>query len=494
MTLFLLIALGVAFLLAVLAREAALHVFAPAAARQLRNRGQGRQGRALLERAAAAPSLFGERARRGTRFLLAWYLMEEGEYERGAEQCRTILRRRLPRGFEAQVRQRLADCLEGGGDAGAASEERELGMARLEGGRDGPDELLARARALRQEGKHAEACDVTQQALAAMRPEPSLSRSRVLLHLALASFDAGRPADTVRFAEEALPGCSLSDMRVTAHKTAGIGYSSQGRLEEAEQHLQEAFIEARRAGMTELAASILAQLAGIRMNRGRIAEAVEAAERAAGLSLKARRQARMVESECLRLWGRHAEARTANEQARRAPGHAVPAAERRSQAILLLGLAWIEAEAGEPGAALDALHRASADLQGDVKLELYCIATAGWLMALAGRPDEARAQIEEAARRTADFADDVKTRELCLAMAGRARLALGEPAFARDAWEEYLRLEPVPVSRPTAHYHLGECHAQLGDVEAARAAWRAAVDLGIDTHFARQAKRRLVGE
>src|SRR5262249_51532478 len=109
---FLLIIVGVALVLAILAREAALHLFASSAARQMRQRGQAREARALLERAVAAPTLLGDRARQNTRFHLAWHLMEAGGYEQAAEQCRVILRRQQPPGVEARIRQRLADCLE----------------------------------------------------------------------------------------------------------------------------------------------------------------------------------------------------------------------------------------------------------------------------------------------------------------------------------------------------------------------------------------------
>src|SRR5205823_9441915 len=139
----------------------------------------------------------------------------------------------------------------------SAAAERERAAACLSGQEQGPDEQLARASALRRQGRHVEACAAYQEALARLEDGCSATRSRVLLHLALASFDAGRLADTVRFAEEALPGCAAAEMRISAHKTAGVGYSSQGRLEEAEQHLQQAFVEARGAGATELAASIL---------------------------------------------------------------------------------------------------------------------------------------------------------------------------------------------------------------------------------------------
>jgi tetratricopeptide (TPR) repeat protein len=482
--------LGFALTFALL-REFWLQLLLPAFALHLRARGRRAQATKTLERAAARPSLFGERGRIEVRYRLAWLYMEDRRYDAAIQQCRTILARRLRPSVEASVRARLAECLEAAGDPAGAETERQRARNCLISGAGGGDTYFARGKLLARDRKYEEAREAYQQALAAIPAWNNFARAEVMVHLALASFDAGQPAETVRWAEEAMLAKPTTDLLITAHRTAGVGYSSQGRLDEAELHVRSAAAIAAAAGNAQRTAGLLLQLAGIQMKRGKLVETMEVCAKACGMDLEARRQARLIEGESLRLWGRYDQARTAFEQARQAPGHPQPSAERRSQATLALDQAWLEAEAGDPDAARRYLQEAVEGLGADEKLGLWCAATDAWVLALSGSKEESRERMVEAEARASRFAADPGTQKMCLAMLGQAAYALGEFDRSIEFWTEYLRQEPTPVFRPRGLYFLGECHRQLGREEPAKEAFGEAVDLGIDTYHARQAQRRL---
>src|SRR5262249_52159076 len=160
-----------------------------------------------------------------------------------------------------------------------------------------------------------------------------------------------------------------------------------------------------------------------------------------------------------------------------AAGHAQPAAERRSQALLALGQAWLEAEAEQPEAARRLLEEAEAEL-ADAKLRLWWEASAAWILALSGEEEAARRQLPALETGIAQFSGDPATLQLCWNMLGRTRLLLGDLEGSRAAWERYLTLDPEPAFRPAGHFFLGECHLQVGNREGARAAYEAAIAPG----------------
>jgi len=90
----------------------------------------------------------------------------------------------------------------------------------------------------------------------------------------------------------------------------------------------------------------------------------------------------------------------------------------------------------------------------------------------------------------AEFGQDRNTQSTVLASLGRASVLLGDYGRALVFWQEYLELPALPVDVPTAYYFLGEAHRGLGDERAARSAYRAAVDTGLDTHYAQLARSR----
>ena len=69
-------------------------------------------------------------------------------------------------------------------------------------------------------------------------PDQKAVRTSILMHLTLSSFNAGRPADTVRWAEVAIPLAPDGPLSHGARRMAAIGCSNLGRLDDAERHVR----------------------------------------------------------------------------------------------------------------------------------------------------------------------------------------------------------------------------------------------------------------
>lgn len=480
-----------AALIAVVALELRTHMWLPALAQVLRGQGEREKARSLLEQVIRAPSLFRGGSKPDAHFQIAWLEMEQGRFAEAAEQCRAIFRLPIKPGFASLVHQRLADCLEALGEPDEAARERETAAQELEMAPADAGVHTARARDLVRAGRAAEACEHYEAALAAMPRWNSAGRAEVLVWLALAQYQAGRPEEVSRRAEEAIALNPGPELLMTAHSVASLGYSGRRLLDEAEAHRQTAFQLAEEAGNEDRAANYLASLAGVQRARGKLVEAMQSADKSAAMSFKARRQARLVEAECLWAMGRYDAARTCLEQARNAKPYPQPSEERRSQATLRLAGGMLELDAGEPARALHFLQEAAEELRADPKLALWHDAAMAPVLAALGRAEEARALVAGIEARSPAFAHDTATQERCWAGVGRTLLALDDPAGARSAWLRFLAGPPEPVDRPEGYYFMGECERRLENGEAAWQAYRSAGNLGIETSYARRARKRL---
>ena len=198
--------------------------------------------------------------------------------------------------------------------------------------------------------------------------------------------------------------------------------------------------------------------------------------------------------ECLRDLGRFEEALGMHQQACAAPAYAQPAAERRSQAVLALGLTWLKAEMGDGSGAWEALQRAVVELAREDKLNLWCEATAAWVYALFGQEEQARQKIVQADAGAARFAQDRATLLGTFSSLGRAAYVLEDFRLSQSLWGRYLALEPDIVSKPKGLYFLGNCALRLGQPDAAREMLQQAVSLGVGTYYARLAGEQLRAE
>jgi tetratricopeptide (TPR) repeat protein len=317
------------------------------------------------------------------------------------------------------------------------------------------------------------------------------ARIECLVHLALAAFNAGRPVDCLRCAEEAIAlGATGRHLR-TAHRMAGLGCGNLGRLEESERHHQRAYEAAAADKSNAHMAECLGSLAECLRKRGKLVEANDTCLRAAATDPKGERMANAVQAQIFHDWGRFDDALAA--MARNADGRklVIPQMERRVAAVRALDSARIETEAGRANDAWPRIQEALAELSTDTKLSVKCDAAASWVLAGRGLADESRRVAEMLQTRLAAFEADPSTQRGVLYDLGMAATARGDYQAGIDCWTRYLALSPDPVNQPNAYYQRGECHRNLGQLAEARNDYQSADAMRLDTYYSGLARRRL---
>jgi tetratricopeptide (TPR) repeat protein len=455
--------------------------------------------RRFLEWVVATPSLGGPTRKLFARESLAGIYVDRGQHAEAVNQFRTNLNSlsglqesaELYPSLEANYRLRLADSLEALGQVDEAAEERRRAEERIN--RAEPDALRhsTRAMLLEDQNRYEEAYAEYRKALNLTPVSETFFRVEYAIHLVLTAYNAGRPADCLHWAEEAIAlGAKRTHLR-NAHKMAGIACSSLGRLEESEQHYRRAYDAAAAENDRPALAKILALLSSCLRKRGQLAEADEAATRAAAMDPQAGRSSLLARAEILHARGRYDEALATLGRCSEAGPLTVPHFERRSRAVCSLGAARIEAECGRAGDARRHIHEALAVLANDAKLGLICEAVLSWVHAVRGEAAESQRLAASLEPRLAAFERDPATSRDVLYELGMAACARGDHAVGIDYWTRYLALDPYPVYRPDAYYHRGECYRQLGRLDEARGDYQAAVTMDIATHFSQLALRRL---
>jgi tetratricopeptide (TPR) repeat protein len=216
--------------------------------------------RRYLERVVATPSLIGPAAKLRARGALVGVYLPQGRHAEAAAHCRanlaslaSLAKARRVADFpalEADIRRRLADCLEALGQTAEAEDERRRAEACVERAPADPLRHLTQGTLLEREHRYAEACAAFEQALSLTPVTNRPVRIECMIHLVLASFNDGRPVDCLRWAEEAIAlGAEGRYLRM-AHRIAGVAYGNLGRLEESEDHHRRAYDVAAAEGDT----------------------------------------------------------------------------------------------------------------------------------------------------------------------------------------------------------------------------------------------------
>src|SRR5262249_9086072 len=149
--------------------------------------------------------------------------------------------------------------------------------------------LMARAKVMERENRHAEACALYEEALG--RTWQSASKADILLRLALASYNAGNSENAVAWAEQAIALKPNAALATDAQGIAVVACSDQGLLDAAAQHYAQALDHATQTGNRERAANYMVTLASLDMKRGNLGEAMALCDQAASLSPQAQRLA-----------------------------------------------------------------------------------------------------------------------------------------------------------------------------------------------------------
>ncbi len=425
-------------------------------------------------------------------------------YAEAIEAFQLVLKRRPPSGIEADTRRRLADTLEILGRTEEASVERERAGAGAMKNLADPMSLMAQGDLLTQKGRHNEACQFFERAISLTPALPGSGRAHIMAKLALAHHHAGRSEETLRWAQASLANGPDKTVQTLMHRMAGIGFSDGGDLDQAEAQHRRALELAEAASKPEEIAQSLTLLASIQHKRGQFEDAIAACRRARQVAHSPGRVNLVTEAECLRDMGRFDEARPVMAQRSEGPHFNQPSVERKMQALRALGMAWIEARAEQPDAAMVHLETARTGLQaissstvwppppgGEQKLALWCDATMVNVLAQKGHMAEARRLMASVESRAAFFVTDHATMRGVLGHLGRATLQMGDLAESRRFFECYRDSRPTPAILPTIYFHFGEIALRLGDREEARQEFQKAVAPGINSLDPRRAQAGL---
>lgn len=454
-------------------------------------RGDRAKARDILEKLLSRPAFLGGRSRSLVHHRLAWIYLQEGRPQEAVEQALKSLETRLHPSLESINRMRLADCLEAAGSMERAAIERGCAKRLAEAGPENVPQLLAQGKSLRREGRYAESIPVYERAIALAGGMKRGIRAHLMVSLALSCQETGAMNQALSWADQALQLGPDHLHLTSAYSVSALALSSLGRLDEAAKRWNLALSAASRVNNTTQMARFLSTLAAVQRRRGKLAEAIEASERAAALSLQARRIARFVQFECYLTSGRFSDAREMLERGASAPGQTIPGSERRIQASITVSRALLEAEEGHPETALTHLDQARALLENDEKLGIRYHAMRAWIEAKLGLRDESENSAKSAEAYALKRQDDRGALLRYHTLIGRARLELGDVEAARRHFESCMNLGPDPVDLPRTHYFSGECCYASGDTPGARLEWQWAVDTGLDTRYVNLARGRL---
>jgi tetratricopeptide (TPR) repeat protein len=455
--------------------------------------------RRYLEWVVATPSLFGSILKLIARDSLAGIYLGRGQHAEVVAQFRAGIQSMsglwrsvgFLRSLEANFRVRLADSLEALGRVDEAAAERrraEEGVDQAE-----PDALRysTRAKLLEHQSRHEEAYAEYQKAFDLTPEFPALARIECMIHLVLSAFNAGRPDDCLRWAEAAI-ALGAKGMRLrNAHRMAGLACGNLGRLEEAEQHVRDAYDVATADNDRPAMAEILALLGDCLFKQGKLARANEVSVEAAAMDPKGVSLSRSVQIQVLCKWGRYDDALAIYDDKQKSVTFSIPRHERRIRGARSLDRARVEARCGRVDDAWKHIQEALAEFASDAKLGFKSQATLSLVHAARGDAGESQRLAASLEPRLAAFARDPGTCRGVLYDLGMAAYARGDHPAGIDCWTRYLALDPHPVYRPTALYQRGECHRHLGRLDEARSDYEAAVAMNIDSHFSRLARRQL---
>ncbi len=412
-------------------------------------------------------------------------------YEEAINQGRLLLRMpALRHDLENEVRVELAACLDFLGRDEEAEAER---MAVADNLEDNPDTFVgwrAKGKVLEKLYRYEEAVQALEQALDRDSAENKASRDEVLFRLALASFNAGWPEQTMMWAERVIAEGGSESWIYLAHRLAGSATSNLGRLDLAHDHRERAYEMAVKEGKPEKISDCLATLADLHHLRGELEKAEAMSLHAESLCPGRARPAILFHAIILRAQGRLEEAVARLEQASCIGVLMSSFHERRMQAVLNMTMATHRALLGRLDQAWDNLTAATRELGADPKLARACEAAWAYLMARRGDRESALRRTNLVLQELDEHPRDNFTRLDCLEKIGQAMILTGEFERAKECWERFLATTHPPVAEPTGRYHLGVCQWHLGDLDAARESFRGAAAQGINSYHARLAEER----
>ncbi len=444
----------------------------------LRTAGNPDRERVWLERIVAVPSLSSEASKAVPRYMLMVRYQQDRQYAEAEAVGRLILanRKSIKPAFASIVHLRLADCLEALGRRAEADAERILADDCLKGSKEDFLGRQAQAGLFEKENRHAEAYSAYEKGLSLVPANLTDVRAEFMTRLVLTSFNAGRPADTVRWSEAVLALKTKPVYLQAARKMGALAYSNLGRADDAERLTREsAALEPDPAKRSET----LGTAASYVFRRGDLDAAERLAHEAEAVSPGTGAIPLFVLAEIAKFRGQRDESIAHLERALAVPPLPIPSAERRRHAITARGLAVQLADIGQFDRALVFIREADAEFANDAKLSPGVDAAAAFVSAKAGNRDAALARISAAEKKRQAIPDANESQRSILWNLGKTAHALGDPALSESFWRGYLEQNPPPVYLPSAYYYLAEARKNLDDPTGAEDFYRRAAS----THY-----------
>ena len=419
---FIVVALGVGFLIV---REVLRYWVMFALAGNYVKQGRTKSAIIFYRKVLLGSTMFSGSVQREARSRLSWLMMAQGNYEEAATLIQELLAGRRTKAEEAHIRHRLAEALDGAGEHEAAEHERVCASELLDEAEESVEKLVVKASLLNTQQRYAEAYATLELALPKIT-NPAL-RAQTMVQLSLAAFESGKTEAIVRWGEEALTLQPDHTIRSLAHDLCGMGYASEGNLDEAERHRQLRLEIEQKTGNGDKIAECMAQLATIKQRRGDIDGAMRLCSEARELSIVSRKHVYAQEIECLKSRGQFSEAMETLGIVRRMQGLPTPSAQKRMEAVYSAEEATLQLELGELEVALVQNDKALAGVLNDTKLTLQYNAVRVLILARLKRQEEAESLIGMIEKQLPEY---LETRGLLIeiyAILGRALLDLAQP-------------------------------------------------------------------
>ncbi len=466
--------------------------------RTIPDTGRGRQldgSRRRLRRVIATPSIYGQEFKLLARYKLARAHFFAGDYAGAEAEYRNMLAV-LPGtgvhrpGLEADYRRGLADCLEALGRMDEAQGERTAAERWVKEAPASALVELAAGRLCKREGDYESAIAHFESALLSVGRD-ARRRAEPLAELAICHYSAGRPDESIRYAEEALECRPSYGTRLAMHRMAAISRRAQGRFEEADERAGRALEISTGESDSHGAGSAILCLARTSAARGDHRGAIDLADKAASLHASLGGEALGVRAACLVQLGDFDAARDAYREAHRAAEFAGAGVERVLHCELTLSEAWVDLTEEKAEEGLRRAESALGAANGRLRLEVVAHMAVAAANSMLGRHDEAGEWMALAEAAAPRLEGDRTMQALFCQMRAIAAYNRSDWAGAEVHFERFLQTPCDPAHAPTGWYFIGECRRNLGDAAGAGEAYRKAVDPGIETYDARRAAARL---
>jgi tetratricopeptide (TPR) repeat protein len=470
----------------------------------LSDAGKRAEAIALLEGVTRKRAFLGPPLKVAAHYILGRLYHLEGRYAEAAGQIESALAC-LPEqgrdaGLEAECYLTLYETRLAMGDAEGAADtlRRAEAAAEIEPSAAVAPAMWRESRGKLRElrGKHSEAAVEFRAALEAT-PEnmPPLARVTTVLRIAIACYNAARYRESVDACQQAIDLNASADMTVLALNQAVVSAAALNEMNRAGEYLErlEALSRAQGSHTGALARANLQFLRG---------ELDAALETVAGLEIakvEDRNVARGVRYEVAMARGEYDVAVAVINESLGDEHNPFPTLQRRSDATMQWALARAYLGLNDPERAARAAETALATLRDD---EIFAPYLTVLLLEADARRDptapglrERLAELEKTAgyQQAERDGEPTAARDLREAI-GRAAYACGEWGTALTNLRVALAAGVRPVGVARARFAEGECLHRLGRDEEAREAWHRAAETGLDTHYARLARRRLLGQ